>query len=53
MEKENPKLTKMPYIETRIEKSKDGKYVINRTTITHIRPVAYYKAVLDEPEGDD
>lgn len=40
-------LKRMPYIETRIEKSKCGKYVIHRTTITHVRPVAYYQAVLD------
>jgi hypothetical protein len=41
------KLRKMPYIETKIEKSRDGRYVIHRTTITHIRPVGYYQAVLD------
>ncbi len=41
------KVKKMPYIETRIEKSRDGRFIINRTTITHIRPVGYYQAVLD------
>ena len=40
-------LKKMPYIETKVEKSKDGKYVIHKTTITHVRPVAYYQAVLE------
>jgi hypothetical protein len=46
-------LKKMPYIETRIEKSKDGKFVIHKTTITHVRPVAYYEAMLNSGEGDD
>jgi hypothetical protein len=41
-------LKKMPYIETKIEKSKDGKYVIHKTIITHVRPVNYYQAILDD-----
>lgn len=50
-EKKEKALSRMPYIETRIEKSKDGKFVINKTTITHVRPIAYYKAVIEsEPE---
>ena len=47
--KKEETLKKMPYIETRVEKSKDGKFVIHKTTITHVRPVADYEAVL---EGD-
>ncbi len=46
--KREEQIKKMPYIETKVEKSKDGKYVINRTTITHIRPIEYYQAVLDD-----
>ncbi|MBN1275039.1 hypothetical protein JXA12_02005 [Candidatus Woesearchaeota archaeon] len=43
-------LRKMPVIESRLSKSKDGKYLIHRTVITHVRPVAYYKAVLEDAE---
>jgi hypothetical protein len=48
--KREESIKKMPYIETKIEKSKDGKYMINKTTITHVRPVAYYQAVIDGKE---
>ena len=40
-------LRKMPLIETSVRKSKDGSYLINKTTITSIKPVEYYQAVLD------
>ena len=36
----------MPYIHSTIRKSEDGTFLIHRTTITHIKPVAYYEAVL-------
>jgi hypothetical protein len=41
-------LRKMPKIETVLQKSKDGRYVIHRTVITNIKPVEYYEAILDE-----
>ncbi len=50
--KQEEHLKKMPYIETRIEKSKDGKFIINRTIITNVRPVAYYEAVLQGETAD-
>lgn len=40
-------LRTMPLIESRVLKSKDGKYLVHRTVITHIKPVAYYQAVID------
>ncbi|MFW5852537.1 MAG: hypothetical protein ACOCUR_00745 [Nanoarchaeota archaeon] len=40
-------LRKMPLIETTVRRSKDGSYLINKTTITSIKPVEYYQAVLD------
>ncbi|MFO7710979.1 MAG: hypothetical protein R6V53_04400 [Candidatus Woesearchaeota archaeon] len=46
--KREEQIKKMPYIETKVEKSKDGKYIVNKTTITHVRPVEYYQAVLDD-----
>ncbi len=43
-------LTKMPIIETKIVKSKDGKYVIHKTEIVDIKPVEYWDKVLEEKE---
>ena len=45
-------LKKMPRIETRLSKSKDGRFLIHRTIITHVRPVAYYQAILDAQSGE-
>ena len=36
----------MPYIQSTVRKSKDGTLLIHRTTITHIKPVAYYEAIM-------
>ena len=40
-------LKRMPIIETAVKLSEDGKTVIHRTTITDLKPVEYYKAVMD------
>ncbi len=47
--KREEQLKKMPLVEAKITKSKDGKYMIHKTIITHIKPVEYYKAVMDSP----
>ncbi|MDD9954393.1 MAG: hypothetical protein OXR66_08740 [Candidatus Woesearchaeota archaeon] len=39
-------LKDMPTIKTRVRKSNDGRFVINETTITQIRPTSYYEKVL-------
>ncbi len=39
-------LKQMPLIRSTVSKSKDGKYVVHKTTIVHIKPVSYYEAVL-------
>lgn len=44
--KKEEQLRKMPLIESRVSRSKDGKYLIHRTTITFLRPTAYYEAIL-------
>ncbi len=50
-EKKLNQLKQMPVIETAVFKSKDGKYIVNKTTITDIKPVNYFQAVLDsEPK---
>lgn len=46
-EKKLNQLKKMPVIETAVFKSKDGKFIINKTTITDIKPVNYFQAVID------
>jgi hypothetical protein len=52
--KKEDQLRSMPIIRSSIAKSKNGKYVVQRTTITNIKPVAYYEAVLSgKPEDDD
>jgi hypothetical protein len=35
-----------PIIETNVSVSKDGKYVIHRTTITDIKPINFWNKVL-------
>lgn len=44
--KKEEQLKAMPYIQSTVNRSKDGRLVIHKTTITHIKPVAYYEAVL-------
>lgn len=43
-------LKKMPRIETKIAKSKSGKFLVHQTIITHIRPMAYYQAIIDNAQ---
>ncbi len=45
--KKEEQLRKMPIIENVIRKSKDGRYLIHKVIITTIRPMAYYKAIID------
>ena len=35
-----------PIVETKIGKSKDGKWIIHRTVITDIKAAGYYRQVL-------
>jgi hypothetical protein len=44
--KKEAHLRKMPIIENKITTSKDGRFLIHRTVITHIMPTDYYRAVL-------
>jgi len=36
-----------PIVETQISMSKDKKYVIHKTIITDIKPIGYYKKVIE------
>lgn len=58
--KKEQQLKKMPIIQSRIKASKNGRYIIQQTVITNVKPVEYYQAVLtntvkvtDEPLGED
>ncbi len=44
--KKEAHLKKMPIIESKITTSKDGRFLIHRTIMTHIMPTDYYRAVL-------
>lgn len=46
-DKREKALKQMPVIRTDVFRSKDGKYLIHRTSITYIRPMNYYKAILE------
>ena len=45
-QKREEHLKKMPIIESKITTSKNGRFLIHRTIITHIMPTDYYRAVL-------
>jgi hypothetical protein len=51
--KKEDQLRELPSIRSTVGKSKDGKHLIHRTTITHIKPIAYYEAVIRAPYDDD
>lgn len=46
-EKREKALKRMPIIRTDVFRSKDGKWLIHKTSITYIRPIAYYKAIVE------
>ena len=45
-------LNKMPIIETKVFKSKDGNFIVHKTIIVDIKPTKYYDAVM-ESNGED
>ena len=49
--KTEEKLKKMPSIEFNVYKSKDGNYLIHKTTITDIKPFNYYKKIVEGSEN--
>lgn len=44
--KKEEQLKRMPSIESRFQKSKDGKFLIHKTTITTVRPLVYFEKVI-------
>jgi len=51
--KKEEELRNMPKIEFMTHKSKDGKYIIHKTVMTDIKPVAYYEKVLLHEEKQE
>ena len=58
--KKEDQLRQMPRIQSVIKTSKNGRFIIQQTIITHIKPIEYYQAILannvkvsDEPLGED
>jgi len=52
-EKLREKLEKMPIIETRVRKSKDGKWIITETIIRDIRPITFWEKVMQNKNGNN
>lgn len=50
-DKKLEQLKKMPAIVATTRKSSCGKYIVNKVTITDIKPVKYFQTVIDnEPK---
>jgi len=47
-EKKIEQLSKQPILESFVNKSQDGKWVVHKTIITDIKPVAYLEKVLSD-----
>jgi hypothetical protein len=45
-EKKVEQLNRQPIVESSIRRSEDGKWIVHKTTITDIKPVAYFEKVL-------
>lgn len=48
--KKEEQLRQMPIIKTKVTKSKDGKFLVHRTELVTIRPMAYYEAIVSNKE---
>ncbi len=48
--KKEEQVRQMPLIKNKISRSKDGRFLIHKTEIVHIKPSAYYEAVLKNNE---
>jgi hypothetical protein len=45
-------LRKMPIVQARVFKSKNGKFLVHKTVITDIKPLEYYKVVFEGPAAE-
>jgi len=51
-EKKLEQLKKMPMIESKVFKTPDERFIVHRTIISQVKPVEYYKAILDNQSED-
>jgi hypothetical protein len=51
-EKKLEQLRRMPLIESKVFKTPDDRWIVHRTIISQVKPVEYYKAIL-ENEAED
>ena len=51
-DRKEEELKNMPKIEFSARRSKDGRFIIHKTTFTDIKPVKYYEKVLEGNETD-
>ncbi|MBN1792149.1 hypothetical protein JW826_00480 [Candidatus Woesearchaeota archaeon] len=59
-DKKEQQLKRMPIIQSRIKASRNGRFVIQQTIITNVKPIEYYKTILantvkvtEEPLAED
>lgn len=45
-------LKEMPAIKSSVTKSKNGKFIIQKTTITTVKPKEYFEAILENRATD-
>jgi len=50
--KKEEQLRRMPIVEAKVVKSKDGNFLVHRTIITDIKPLKYYQVVLESKPQD-
>ena len=50
--KKEKQLRKMPIVETKVFKSRDGRFVVHKTSIVSIKPTAYYQKVVGTSTED-
>jgi len=46
-EKKIEQLKNMPLIESKVFKTPDNRYMVHRTILSQVKPVEYYKAILE------
>ena len=51
--KKEEQLRQMPIIRSSLFKSKDGRFMVHKTTITTIKPTKYYEAVMSAPGEEE
>ena len=58
--KKEQQLRQMPLIQSRVKTSRNGRFVIQQTVITSVKPIEYYRAIVantvkvtEEPLADD